>query len=155
MESGPENPRRLLWGQGYLDAKERIMEPIGEVVALVDTRTKQETADAVAAARRYSEGAVAIGVMLLGVIVFMAVGVRRAVLRPIAALDAATERIAAGDLEVKAPVAGARPGGHQGGGAGQRAHRPRQADRRRHQPRLSALDREDEDGRQVVSGPAC
>ncbi len=98
----------LLNGEGYHQAKAEIMEPIGRVFELVDARTRQETADASATARRYSLAAVSTAVVLLFGMVVVAVGTRRAVLGPIAALDEATERIAAGDLDVRAPRARVR-----------------------------------------------
>lgn len=96
----------LLNGEGYHRAKAEIMEPIGRVFELVDARTRQETADASATARRYSLAAVSAAVVLLFGMVVVAIGTRRAVLGPIAALDEATERIAAGDLGVRAPGPG-------------------------------------------------
>ena len=84
------------------------MEPIGRVFELVDARTGHETAAASATARRYSLAAVSAAVVLLLGMVVVAIGTRRAVLGPIAALDEATERIAAGDLDVRAPRAGVR-----------------------------------------------
>ena len=41
----------MLYGATYLHAKAEIMEPIGQVLTLVDTRTAQETAQAAARAR--------------------------------------------------------------------------------------------------------
>ena len=55
----------LLNGEGYHRAKAEIMEPIGRVFELVDARTRQETADASATARRYSLAAVSAAVVLL------------------------------------------------------------------------------------------
>ena len=98
----------LLNGEGYHQAKAEIMEPIGRVFELVDARTRHETAAASATARRYSLAAVSAAVVLLLGMVVVAIGTRRAVLGPIAALDEATERIAAGDLDVRAPRAGVR-----------------------------------------------
>ncbi|MEA2828938.1 MAG: two-component system, sensor histidine kinase [Actinomycetota bacterium] len=98
----------LLNGDGYHRAKAEIMEPIGQVFDLVDARTRQETASASATARRYSLAAVSAAVVLLLGMVVVAVGTRRAVLGPVAALDEATARIAAGDLDARAPRAGVR-----------------------------------------------
>ncbi|HEX7276949.1 MAG TPA: ATP-binding protein, partial [Acidimicrobiales bacterium] len=98
----------LLNGEGYHRAKAEIMEPIGRVFELVDARTGQETADASAAARRYSLAAVSTAVVLLFGMVVIAIGTRRAVLGPVAALDEATARITAGDLDARAPRAGVR-----------------------------------------------
>jgi len=106
--AGRERALQLLYGQGYHDAKARIMEPIGDVFDLVDTRTRRETGGAVARARRYALGAGAVALVLLSGMVFVAVGARRAVLRPVAALDAATERIAGGDLDVRASAGGVK-----------------------------------------------
>jgi methyl-accepting chemotaxis protein len=96
----------MLYDATYLHAKAEIMEPIGEVLTLVDTRTAQETAQASARAREWSAAAIAMALLLLaGMAVFAAV-TRRAVLRPVGELDAATARIAAGESDVRARVAG-------------------------------------------------
>lgn len=98
----------MLYDSTYLHAKADIMAPIGQVLTLVDTRTGQETAQASDSARGWSAAAIAAALLLLvGMAVFAAV-TRRAVLRPIAALDAVTARIADGseDVQVTAPVAG-------------------------------------------------
>src|SRR5205085_10725600 len=98
----------LLNGEGYHQAKAEIMKPIGQVFDLVDARTRQETADASATARRYSLAAVSAAVVLLCGMVVVAIGTRRMVLNPVAALDQATARIAAGDLATRAPRAGVK-----------------------------------------------
>jgi signal transduction histidine kinase/DNA-binding response OmpR family regulator/HPt (histidine-containing phosphotransfer) domain-containing protein/HAMP domain-containing protein len=106
--SGPAHDRAtaLLYGPDYLHAKAQIMEPIGQVFALVDDRTMQETAQAVGRARAWSIAAVAVALLLLaGMAVFAAV-TRRAVIRPVLDLDDATARIAEGDHDVRAPVGG-------------------------------------------------
>ncbi|MBW0116245.1 hybrid sensor histidine kinase/response regulator [Pseudonocardia abyssalis] len=96
----------LLYGPGYLRAKAQIMEPIGEVFALVDDRTARETAQGVDRARAWSAAAVAVALLLLaGMAVFAAV-TRRAVIRPVQDLDEATSRIADGDPGARAGVGG-------------------------------------------------
>jgi signal transduction histidine kinase/CheY-like chemotaxis protein/HPt (histidine-containing phosphotransfer) domain-containing protein len=96
----------LLFDADYLRAKDEIMRPIGQVLTLVDTRTGRETARATDEARTWSAAAIAAALLLLaGMAVFAAV-TRRAVLRPVAELDAATARIAAGETDVQARVAG-------------------------------------------------
>ena len=96
----------LLHGAAYLHAKAQIMEPIGQVITGVDDRTAQESAQASGRARAWSIAAVAAALLLLaGMAVFAAV-TRRAVIRPVLDLDEATARIAAGDPDVQAPVAG-------------------------------------------------
>jgi signal transduction histidine kinase/response regulator RpfG family c-di-GMP phosphodiesterase/HPt (histidine-containing phosphotransfer) domain-containing protein len=101
-----ERADAMLYDATYLHAKAEIMEPIGQVFTLVDTRTARETAEAAGRARGLSAAAVAVALLLLaGMAVFAAV-TRRAVLRPVAELDAATARIAAGETDVRAHVAG-------------------------------------------------
>ncbi|MGF7236921.1 MAG: HAMP domain-containing protein, partial [Frankia sp.] len=96
----------ILFDASYLRAKDEIMQPIGPVLTLVDTRTARETARATDQARAWSAAAIAAALLLLaGMAVFAAV-TRRAVLRPVAELDAATARIAAGEADVRARVAG-------------------------------------------------
>jgi signal transduction histidine kinase/CheY-like chemotaxis protein/HPt (histidine-containing phosphotransfer) domain-containing protein len=96
----------MLFDASYLRAKDQIMQPIGQVLTLVDTRTARETARATAAARAWSAAAIVAALLFLaGMAVFAAV-TRRAVLRPVAELDAATARIAAGEADVRARVAG-------------------------------------------------
>ncbi|GAA3245013.1 hypothetical protein GCM10017691_51760 [Pseudonocardia petroleophila] len=96
----------LLHDTGYLRAKAQIMEPIGEVFALVDARTARETALGVDRARAWSAAAVAVALLLLaGMGVFAAV-TRRAVIRPVQDLDEATARIADGDPDARAGVGG-------------------------------------------------
>jgi signal transduction histidine kinase/DNA-binding NarL/FixJ family response regulator len=97
----------ILFDASYLRAKDEIMEPIGQVLTLVDTRTARETARASQAARAWSAAAIAAALLLgAGMAMFAAV-TRRAVLRPVAELDAATARIVAGEADVRARVAGA------------------------------------------------
>ena len=96
----------MLYDGAYLHAKAEIMEPIGQVLTLVDTRTAQETAQAAGRARGLSAAAVTMAVLLLGGMAVFAAVTRRAVLRPVAELDTATARIAAGETDVRARVAG-------------------------------------------------
>ncbi|GAA4549910.1 hybrid sensor histidine kinase/response regulator [Pseudonocardia xishanensis] len=96
----------LLYDAEYLHAKAEIMDPIGQVIRLVDTRTAQETADATARARGWSAAAITVAVLLLAGMAVLVLWTRRAVLRPVGELDAATARIAAGEPEVRAPVEG-------------------------------------------------
>jgi len=105
---GPAHDRAtaVLYGADYLHAKAQIMEPIGQVFALVDDRTSRETALAAGRARDWSVGAIAVALLLLaGMAVFAAV-TRRAVIGPVLNLDDATARIAEGDHDVRAPVGG-------------------------------------------------
>ena len=97
---------QMLFDSAYLHAKDQIMEPIGHVLTLVDTRTARETARASDQARTWSAAAIAAALLLFAGIVVFVVITRRAVLRPVAELDAATARIAAGDADVRARVAG-------------------------------------------------
>ncbi|MEU7812880.1 response regulator [Pseudonocardia sp. NPDC049154] len=96
----------MLYDPTYLHAKAEIMEPIGQVLSLVDTRTAQETAQATGRARDWSAAAVTTAVLLLAGMAVLVVVTRRDVLRPVAELDAATARIAAGEADVRARVAG-------------------------------------------------
>ncbi|MCE0766924.1 response regulator [Pseudonocardia kujensis] len=96
----------MLYDQTYLHAKAEIMEPIGQVLTLVDTRTAQETAQAAERARDWSAAAIGTAVLLLAGMGVLVVVTRRDVLRPVAELDAATARIAAGEADVRARVAG-------------------------------------------------
>jgi methyl-accepting chemotaxis protein len=96
----------MLYDEAYLHAKAEIMEPIGQVLTLVDTRTAQETAQAADRPRGLSAAAVTMAVLLLGGMAVFAAVTRRAVLRPVAELDTATARIAAGETDVRARVAG-------------------------------------------------
>ncbi|WP_345380475.1 hybrid sensor histidine kinase/response regulator, partial [Pseudonocardia yuanmonensis] len=96
----------MLHDPTYLHAKAEIMGPIGQVLTLVDTRTAQETAQAAARARGWSAMAITTAVLLLAGMAVLVVVTRRDVLRPVAELDAATARIAAGDADVRARVAG-------------------------------------------------
>jgi signal transduction histidine kinase/DNA-binding response OmpR family regulator len=96
----------MLYDAVYLHAKAEIMEPIGQVLTLVDTRTAQETAQAASRARGWSAAAITIALLLLAGMAVFAALTRRAVLRPVGELDAATTRIAAGELDVRARVAG-------------------------------------------------
>ncbi|GAA1835047.1 hypothetical protein GCM10009836_11740 [Pseudonocardia ailaonensis] len=96
----------LLYDADYLHAKAEIMEPIGQVLSLVDTRTAGETAQAADRARAWTATAITVALLLLaGMAVFVGL-TRRAVLRPVAELDAATARIAAGEPDARAPVSG-------------------------------------------------
>jgi hypothetical protein len=101
-----ERADAMLYDGTYLHAKAEIMEPIGQVLTLVDTRTAQETAQAAGRARGLSAAAVTMAVLLLGGMAVFAAVTRRAVLRPVAELDTATARIAAGETDVRARVAG-------------------------------------------------
>ena len=101
-----ERADAMLYDATYLHAKAEIMEPIGQVLTLVDTRTAQETAQAAGRARGLSAAAVAVALLLLGGMAVFAAVTRRAVLRPVAELDTATARIAAGETDVRARVAG-------------------------------------------------
>ncbi|GAA2881670.1 hypothetical protein GCM10010472_44780 [Pseudonocardia halophobica] len=96
----------MLYDPTYLHAKAEIMGPIGQVLSLVDTRTAQETAQATGRARDWSAAAVTTAVLLLAGMAVLVVVTRRDVLRPVAELDAATARIAAGEADVRARVAG-------------------------------------------------
>ncbi|HEY0812268.1 MAG TPA: response regulator [Pseudonocardia sp.] len=105
---GPAHDRAtaLLYSADYLHAKAQIMEPIGQVLTLVDDRTAQESAQAVGRARAWSIGAVGVALLLLaGMAVFAAV-TRRSVIRPVLDLDGATARMADGDHDVQASVDG-------------------------------------------------
>lgn len=101
-----ERDQALLYDSAYLHAKNEIMDPIGQVIALVDARTAQETAAAATQARGWSAAAITVALLLLAGMAVLVVWTRRAVLRPVGALDAATERIAAGEPDVHAPVQG-------------------------------------------------
>lgn len=90
----------------YLHAKAEIMQPIGQVLTLVDTRTATDTAQAADRGRAWSASAIAVALLLLAGMAVFALVTRRAVLRPVGELDAATARIAAGDADVQARVAG-------------------------------------------------
>ena len=96
----------LLYGANYLHAKAEIMQPIGQVFTLVDDRTSRETALAADRARDWSVGAIAVALLLLGGMAVFAAVTRRAVIRPVLDLDDATARIAEGEADVRAPVAG-------------------------------------------------
>lgn len=106
--SGADRARAtsMLYDPTYLHAKAEIMGPIGQVLALVDTRTAQETAQATGRARDWSAAAITTAVLLLAGMAVLVVVTRRDVLRPVAELDAATARIAAGEADVRARVAG-------------------------------------------------
>jgi len=109
VQGGAANRQRatdMLFDASYLRAKDEIMQPIGQVLTLVDTRTARETARANDQARAWSVGTIAAALLLLAGMTVFAVVTRRAVLRPVAELDAATARIAAGEAGVRARVAG-------------------------------------------------
>ena len=110
VQAGGANDRdrasAMLYDGTYLHAKAEIMEPIGQVLTLVDTRTARETAEAAARARGLSAAAVTTALLLLGGMAVFAAVTRRSVLRPVDELDAATARIAAGEADVRAHVAG-------------------------------------------------
>ena len=101
-----ESATALLYDARYLHAKAEIMDPIGQVIRLVDTRTAQETAEATSRARGWSAAAITVALLLLAGMAVLVLWTRRAVLRPVGELDAATARIAAGEPEVRAPVEG-------------------------------------------------
>ena len=101
-----ERADAMLYDGAYLHAKAEIMKPIGQVLTLVDARTAQETAQAAGRARGLSAAAVTMAVLLLGGMAVFAAVTRRSVLRPVAELDTATARIAAGETDVRARVAG-------------------------------------------------
>jgi signal transduction histidine kinase/DNA-binding response OmpR family regulator/HPt (histidine-containing phosphotransfer) domain-containing protein len=103
---GQDRATALLYGADYHHAKAEIMQPIGQVFELVDARTQQETAQAVGHASAYSVGAVGVALLMLGSMAVTAVVARRAIIRPVQALDQATERITEGNWEVRAPVGG-------------------------------------------------
>jgi len=108
-QGGTANRQRatdMLFDASYLRAKDEIMQPIGQVLTLVDTRTARETGQASDAARAWSVGAIAAALLLLGGMAVFVVVTRRAVLGPVGELDAATARIAAGQTGVRARVAG-------------------------------------------------
>ncbi|HZE66859.1 MAG TPA: ATP-binding protein [Sporichthyaceae bacterium] len=96
----------MLNDAAYLQAKDAIMAPIGEVFGRVDARTGADSARALDRARDWAIAAAALGVLLLVGLATAAVAVRRAVLRPVLALDAATARITEGELAVRAPERG-------------------------------------------------
>ena len=96
----------LLFDASYLRAKDEIMQPIGQVLTLVDTRTARETARATDQARTWSAAAIMAALLLLAGMAVFATVTRRAVLRPVAELDAATARIAAGQADVRARITG-------------------------------------------------
>jgi signal transduction histidine kinase/HPt (histidine-containing phosphotransfer) domain-containing protein/ActR/RegA family two-component response regulator len=96
----------LLYDATYLHAKAEIMRPIGQVFALVDNRTMQETARAADRARDWTIAAVASALLLLAGMTVFAVVTRRAVIRPVLDLEHATARIGAGDPDAYAPETG-------------------------------------------------
>lgn len=98
----------LLNGAGYHRAKARIMGPIGRVFDLVDARTGDETAAAADRAQLLSGLSVGAAAALLAGMAVVAIVSRRSVLAPVQALDDATARIAAGDLDAVAPGGGVR-----------------------------------------------
>jgi signal transduction histidine kinase/DNA-binding response OmpR family regulator/HPt (histidine-containing phosphotransfer) domain-containing protein len=105
-EEGRHRATEVLFGTAYLQTKDKIMEPIGQVFQRVDARTKNDTDAAVARATAWTTGAAGLaGLMLIG-FGAMAVLVRRRVMRPIHALDVATSAMADGADQVHAPVAG-------------------------------------------------
>jgi signal transduction histidine kinase/DNA-binding NarL/FixJ family response regulator/HAMP domain-containing protein len=105
---GPNRDRAgaLVYDADYLHAKNEIMAPIGQVFSLVDDRTKRDTERALARARDWSVAAVAVGLLLMAAMALAAGVMRRAVIRPVLALDGATARVAQGDLDAHAPVEG-------------------------------------------------
>ena len=48
----------MLFGGSYLRAKDQIMQPIGQVLTLVDARTTQDTTRATDQARAWSAAAI-------------------------------------------------------------------------------------------------
>lgn len=104
--AGRQQATNMLFDGSYLRAKDQIMQPIGQVLTLVDTRTARETGRATDQSRAWSVAAIAAALLLLAGMAVFAVMMRRAVLRPVAELDAATARIAAGESDVRARVAG-------------------------------------------------
>jgi signal transduction histidine kinase/CheY-like chemotaxis protein/HPt (histidine-containing phosphotransfer) domain-containing protein/HAMP domain-containing protein len=104
--AGRQQATDMLFDGSYLRAKDQIMRPIGQVLTLVDTRTAHETGRANDQSRAWSVAAIAAALLLLAGMAVFAVVTRRAVLRPVAELDAATARIAAGEADVRARVAG-------------------------------------------------
>ncbi|WP_432146573.1 response regulator [Streptomyces sp. bgisy084] len=104
--AGRARAAALLYSADYRHAKAQIMQPIGRVFDLVDVRTHRETAQAVDRATAYSSAAVGVAVVMLCGMAVVAVGARRAIIRPVGMLDHATARIAEGDLSVRAPVGG-------------------------------------------------
>jgi signal transduction histidine kinase/CheY-like chemotaxis protein/HAMP domain-containing protein len=105
---GPDRDRAnaLVYDADYLHAKNEIMAPIEQVFSLVDDRTKRDTDRAVGAARDWSIAAVAVGLLLMAGMARAALVMRRAVIRPVLALDGATAAVAAGGHDVNAPVDG-------------------------------------------------
>jgi signal transduction histidine kinase/DNA-binding response OmpR family regulator len=101
-----ERATAMLYDTTYLHAKAQIMSPIGQVITLVDSRTAQETAQATGQARGWTAAAITVAVLLLAGMAVLVVWTRRQVLRPVGELDAATARIAAGEPDVQARVAG-------------------------------------------------
>jgi signal transduction histidine kinase/CheY-like chemotaxis protein/HAMP domain-containing protein len=97
----------MLNDAAYLHAKDAIMTPIGQVFSLVDVRTEHESSAALDRARAWAVAAAALGVLLLAGLAAAAVAVRRAVIRPVLALDAATAHVAEGELTAHAPERGA------------------------------------------------
>jgi len=104
--AGRQQATDMLFDGSYLRAKDEIMRPIGQVLTLVDTRTTRETTRATDQARAWSVGAIAAALLLLAGMAVFVVVTRRAVLHPVAELDAATARIAAGEADVRARVVG-------------------------------------------------
>jgi signal transduction histidine kinase/CheY-like chemotaxis protein/HPt (histidine-containing phosphotransfer) domain-containing protein len=109
VRGGAANRQRatnMLFDASYLRAKDEIMQPIGQVLTVVDARTARETGRASDQARAWSAAAIAAALLLLAGMAVFVVVTRRAVLRPVAELDAATARMAAGEADARARVAG-------------------------------------------------
>jgi len=116
-QEGSPNPQlaaELLHGDRYHAAKARIMEPIGEFLAMVDNRTARTLLEVNRTSYTLLVGILAITGALVFSLGLMLVLLQRRLLRRTAALCETAEQIMEGQLEARSHVRGQDEIGHLG-----------------------------------------
>lgn len=100
----PQRAVKLLHGPEYHTAKAKIMKPIAEFMAMIDTRTTNKVAGLNELSRDLEQFNVILAVTLLLTTLVSLLLIRSRVLRPIEAMVATATKVSAGELTARAPV---------------------------------------------------
>ncbi len=105
--TGPPDTERaikLLHGPEYHAAKAQIMKPIGEFMAMIESRTTNEVASLNERSRNLEQFNVILATTLLLSTLVSLFLIRRRVLQPIEAMVDTATKVSAGELSARAPV---------------------------------------------------
>lgn len=97
---------RILHDRTYHEAKAEIMEPLGEFLTMVDSRTDAELQGLNRYASQVLIGIFATSALLFGLLMTMVWTMRQRLLRPTAKLMTTVEKIGEGDLDARTHVSG-------------------------------------------------